>query len=52
MRNKQLGPMTHQNLRLPQHVVEFFKQRSTQYTSAMRDVLVDYAEKRGAKPDA
>jgi uncharacterized protein (DUF4415 family) len=36
-------PMVHINVRLPEDVVEFYKQYPN-YTRAMRDVLIKYKE--------
>lgn len=37
--------MVHVNLRLPEETVEFFQQHEA-YTAAMRDVLVNYVNRK------
>lgn len=40
--------MAHVNIRVPVEVLDFFKQQYTEYTSAMRDVLVRFAQRRNS----
>ena len=48
--SKPEGPMTHINLRLPQYVVDYFRQYSS-YTKAMRDVLEQHVIDVDAKEE-
>ena len=44
-KNKQ--PMVHVNLRLPEEVLEYYKQKYPTYTKGMRDILItEYEDKR------